>query len=91
MVKDTIDVNPVVGDCEDGTSTSLLCEATDTLVDCASEDWLLEDVVPAVVIGELSSLVLETIVNDWLVKELVNTVLDTVLDEAIVLLLEVLD
>ena len=91
VVKDTIDAEPVVDDCENVTSAVLVCEATDTLRDSASEDWLLEDAVPAVVVGELTCLVVGSIVNDCLFEELVNTVLDTVLDEGNILLFEILD
>ena len=69
----------------------MLCKATDTLIDSTSEDWLLEDAVSSVVVGELTCLVVGNIVNDSPVEELLDTVLDKVIDEANVLLLEVLD
>ena len=55
MVKDTIIAELVVDNSEDVASTWVLCEeAMDTLTDRVSEDWLLEDAIPAVVVGELT-------------------------------------
>lgn len=88
-----MDAEPVVEDCEDVTSTLLLYEAMDTLIDCpfedgSDEDWLLADAVSSVVVGELTSVVVGRIVEDWLLEELLDTVIERLPDEAIVSLLE---
>ena len=87
VVKDTIDAGKVADGCEDIVSARMLCEATETLTDSASEDWLCEDAVSSVGVGELTCFVVGSIVDDWLLVEL----LERLSDEVLLLLLEVLD
>ena len=96
VFKDTIDADPIFDDCEDAISAFLIYEAMDTLIDCvfedgSDEDWLREDAVSSVVVGELTCFVVGRIVDDWLLEELLDTVLERLPDEGIVLLLEELD
>ena len=91
MVKDKIVAETIVGDCEDLMSASLLCDATDTLIDGALEDGLCKGAVISVVDGELTCFVVGSIVEDGLPVELIDMVLERLLDEVLRLLLDVLD